>query len=306
MAYLRIWWRRHRKESRPPDHQTFPETPQGYYEGWYPGSRRVEAHRFEHRVRHQVALEAPEFPAAAPEAPFVATVSWGFYRSDFTVRPQLSPLELNVRPETPAAYYEGWYPGSGAVRAHRVEYRVQLQLPQQLDEYPETPAAVPFVATIEVGKHQFSFDFSIQRSPHPHEFPATPVDYYSGFFPGSALATSHRVEFDVRPQLVAELDERPATPSVPATLGAFIPPPRIFRRATRRHLRVPLVAHVFPATSSAYYTGYWPASAAPIPAYRSSHRRRHVVAVPVEGVTAPAEIVAEPFSHHRHIAPFIN
>lgn len=265
MAILRIRWRKARKALRLPDLNSYPATPQGYYEGWYPGSALARS-----------------------------------FRSKFDTEVQRLP-ELNVYPATPS---QELYPATQLAVSFRVEFDVRRQQTPELNEYPATPAA-PYAATVLARSLRFGFDITPQRPLELNTFPSTPQGYYEGWFPGSRGVEALRSSFEVTRQELPQLDEYPATPAVEATLPSFIPPPSFRRRTTRFTALRALIAPVFPATSAAYYTGYYPASNAPIRAIRSFHRRRHLSEIPVRSEES-ASITATPFSNKRHIAPFVN
>ena len=170
---------------------------------------------------------------------------------------QASP-ELDQYPTTPAGYYTGYYPASGAVDANRIEFNQGLQSLPELDVYPSS--VVPG-QPVTAWQNPASFRVGLRRrlqANELNEYPATPVGYYTGHFPGSARVAAIRSEFRQSRQRLPELNSFPATP-VAVVLSAWAVHFERTRNATRRR-RLSFNLDVYPATPAGYYSGYYPGS----------------------------------------------
>lgn len=127
--------------------------------------------------------------------------------------------ELNNYPETPAGYYSGFFPGSQIAEATKKQSKYSVQQLPELNSYPPTPAPVSYAAIVESG---YNFNDGLKRKPlsvELNEYPTTPAGYYSGFYPGSSLATGFKTRFDRSLQTV-ELNEYPSAPPSIADITA--------------------------------------------------------------------------------------
>jgi hypothetical protein len=230
----------------------YPATPAGYYSGYYPGSKRVEPLYKSSNYTLQTVPELNTYPQAAADEPLPAFTPSGFNFNPGLTR-ALQTVELNEFPATPAAYYSGYYPGSGPVTANFKQSNYnRIDLPE-LNSYPATPALVPYSSIVKSG---FNFNSGLSRKRlgvELNEFPATPAGYYSGYYPGSKLAEGFRTKFDRKLQTV-ELNEYPAPPTSPAILPAFMAPD-VFYRAGKRNLLYLPEQNSYPATPTP--SGVW-------------------------------------------------
>lgn len=215
-------------------------------------------------------------------------------------RQALRPPKHHSYPATPAAYYNGYYPGPGEVKARYTAHYVRRQkLPQldiylsaspavpaitawlthfkrtrnqthrktigvALDEYPVTPAGYYsgyYPGSAAVSGNRIKYKTQLQGVQKLNNYPATPQGYYEGYYPGSSLVGSFRTTYR-RSNQVVELNQYPATPAVSEQpLTAFQWPPIHLRHEHRKGLQLP-VLNVYTATPPAYYDGYYPGSAA--------------------------------------------
>ena len=116
----------------------------------------------------------------------------------------------------------------------------------ELNSYPATPALVPYSSIVKSG---FNFNSGLSRKRldvELNQYPATPAGYYSGYYPGSALAEGFKTKFDRKLQTV-ELNEYPAPPASPAILPAFIAQDVFYRPGVRNLLYLP-EQNSYPAT----------------------------------------------------------
>lgn len=147
MAHFRVYWRRQRKGQRLPELNSFPATPQAYYDGHYPGSVAVKVNRSEFNVEFQKPPEFNVYPQTPSANQYPAFVLEAANNSSFTQTHQELP-ELNTYPATPIGYYSGFYPGSALAKVNRVWFRRKHQA-VELNEYPETIDFVPSVPGLE-------------------------------------------------------------------------------------------------------------------------------------------------------------
>lgn len=135
-----------------------------------------------------------------------------------------------------------------------VEFLVRWRRPRravpepELRTYPESPAAVPEVVAwaTHFEKTSNNTSRSLKVTQELNYYPETPAGYYSGYFPGSALAEGFKVSFKQTRQDLLELDKYP-TPLIPATLPAFLEPPSFKHNFTRKLLKV-LELNSYPET----------------------------------------------------------
>jgi len=152
-----------------------------------------------------------------------------------------SVLELNVRPETPTGYYSGYYPGSKAVKAETKRSNYTLTLTPELNSYPPTPAPVTYSAIVESG---YNFNKGLARTRldvELNEYPSTPAGYYSGYYPGSELATGFKSEFNRSLQTV-ELNEYPSLPPSVADISAVTLEKGFYRKRVKYDAREAIFA----------------------------------------------------------------
>lgn len=88
----------------------------------------------------------------------------------------------------------------------------------ELNTYPQTPASNQYPAIALESANKASFKRTHQETPELNAYLATLTGYYSGFYPGSALAKANRAWFRCN-RLDVKLNEYPLTvlivPTVP-------------------------------------------------------------------------------------------
>ena len=186
----------------------------------------------------------PESPAAVPEV-----VAWATHfekTSNNTSRSLKVTQELNYYPETPAGYYSGYFPGSSLAKSTKSSFSIKQQPLLELNVYPSAAAPVSLPAFIEPPSFKIGFGRRHLVTEELNNYPETPAGYYSGYFPGSALAEGFKVSFKQTRQDLLELDKYP-TPLIPATLPAFLEPPSFKHNFTRKLLKV-LELNSYPET----------------------------------------------------------
>ena len=86
----------------------------------------------------------------------------------------------------------------------------------ELNQYTETPAGYYsgyYPGSSLAESNLISFNVNRQDLPQLDQFTPTPSGYYSGFFPGSAIAESNHIEYTVKLQQLPELDQYTETPA---------------------------------------------------------------------------------------------
>ena len=313
-----------------PEHDVFPPTPLGFFDGFWPGSKRVDAFNWSFKRalqrlpqhdrfppppvsavdypgltavlksntisfdRHiQAVLIPPEYPPTPPNAGIAGETridpfTWSFDRA------LLQPLELNQRPPTPAGFFDGFYPGSAAVKSFRVQFDIQIQAVLELDEHPATPAPIISVVaqTPALKANRVDFKRTLQILPHPEDTPAAPVSTaavtaftpalkanVSDFrrdiqslpphpedFPATPTSVSvvaqtpalkaNRVEFKRTLQILPHPEDAAVTPFV-----AWTPAEKALRSEFTRTLITPLELNERPPTPFGFQWGFYPGSA---------------------------------------------
>tara|TARA_R110002126_G_scaffold1757_7_gene10581 strand:- start:109 stop:987 length:879 start_codon:yes stop_codon:yes gene_type:complete len=86
----------------------------------------------------------------------------------------------------------------------------------ELNQYTDTPIGYysgHYPGSTLAESNLISFNVKRQDLPALDQFTATPAGYYSGFFPGSSIAESNHIEYTVKLQQLPELDQYTETPS---------------------------------------------------------------------------------------------
>jgi len=196
-----------------------PETPAGYYSGYYPGSELAKGIRASFRINRQDIPELNTYPAT-PEAAILPSFETHFEATRNRTNRRLKRLELNTYPETPAGYYSGYYPGSKRAEGFKTSFRINLQNIPQLDRYPQT------VAIADIPSWETHFE-PVKNNTNRrlkgvelNTYPQTPADYYTGYYPASGRVDANRFNFKIQTQVV-ELNTYPASAVslVDATFG---------------------------------------------------------------------------------------
>ncbi len=281
-----------------PQLDEFPPTPAGFFDGFYPGSARVEAFTwtFERKVQTLELNEYPQTPVAADDYPALTPVITanrsqferqlqptlnphvypetppGFFEGFFPAPIRLKripsayhrkaqvPLDLFERPPTPPGFFDGFYPGSARVNANRTAFDRELQTLPQLDQFTPTPlpaddfAAYTPVPTIR----RRDTKRTLQTLGNPHVYPPTPPGFFEGFYPGSAGVRALRVSFARNLNSVPPLWEFPQTPPPPLTAYTFAP--KAFSVRFERTLRQLPQLDQFTPTPPGFFAGFWPGS----------------------------------------------
>ena len=218
---------------------TFPATPAGYYDGYYPGSEIAQSLSFESKRKLQVVPELNTYPATPAQVPLPA---WGLHFEpikNLTNHKQIN-VELNTYPETPAGYYSGYYPGSLMAKAINSSFDINEQKLPELNVYPSAVVVAditawnPHFEKIRNRTNRRSLGVEL------NQYTQTPAGYYSGFFPGSEIQESFKWTFK-RVNQVVELDQFTPLPTSAAIIPAFITHfERISNKTNRRVLGVQL------------------------------------------------------------------
>lgn len=244
---LQIYWRRPRRAQRLPELDNYPETPQAYYEGEFPGSKRVETLRSEFKVRHQSLPEHNVYPLTHY---YPASNLETANKISFRTKLQSLP-ELNIYPETTQ------HPAYVLQKANYTKFKVKhltaietLDQPKNFGEYPGSGLAESF---------RVEFKTKLQQLPELNVYTATPIAYYEGEYPGSALATSFRMSFKVKLQTLPELNFYPLV-GVVEVITAW---ETHFEKTKQTKFRLQNVElNTYPETPTGYYSGYYPGSKA--------------------------------------------
>lgn len=126
---------------------------------------------------------------------------------------------------------------------------------------PAVIAGVPYPAFLAPKNlRRKSLERSLQ-SVELNQYPATPVGYYSGHYPGSTLAKANLIGFEVSRQKLPELNQYPSVNL--GALAGFYPGSTIAKsnriEYTVRFRQTPEL-NSRPSTPTGYYTGHYPGS----------------------------------------------
>lgn len=259
--FFQVIWRRHRDHLTSPELNSYPATPAGYYAGYYPGSQAVQANRISFKTRIQHLPELNSYPVTPIEVPYPSYLSPKSYKVSYKALLQKLPelntypvtppaavvypwitevtktrnntnrkrldVELNIYPQTPGGYYTGYYPGSIVARSFKFGFKVSLQRLPELNTYPSAIVAAPISAWLthfEKTRNTTNRQF---LSVELNNYPITSPEYYTGYYPGSAVVKSFRLRGKTKLQNVPELNVYPVIPPsvapVIATVSIQIP-----------------------------------------------------------------------------------
>lgn len=132
-----------------PELNQYTPTPQDYYSGFYPGSKLAESQKTKRKVTLRSTPELDSYPAAPVQAPVTAFDIHFEKTKNLTKRKRIN-VELNQYPQTQQAYYEGYYPGSGPVKANKIQFKRKHQ-EIELDEYPQPPLSAAILPAYIAG-----------------------------------------------------------------------------------------------------------------------------------------------------------
>jgi len=131
---------------------SYPDTPTGYYSGFYPGSDLSRSNKVTRKVTRQDLPELDQFTesqAGYLSGYFPGSELQKANRTRFK-REHLKNQELNTYPDTPTGYYEGYYPGSSLSKSNKILFKRDHLTNLELDSYPATPVPdQPLPAFIE-------------------------------------------------------------------------------------------------------------------------------------------------------------
>jgi hypothetical protein len=297
----------------------YPETPPGFFEGFFPAPVRLKRIPSTYGREAQVPLELNEYPPTPPgfrwpkPPPLVLKVS--FERklqlpleineyplppvsaedyAGYTPAKSIRRNELNrtlqtlgdphVYPPTPPGFFEGFFPASGRVTALLAMFARALQALPQLDERPKTPT--PLTAYTPVLKSNRVEYTRIRRELAQNAaYPPTPAGYFAGFFPGSGRVNASLIEFARAIQALPQHDEWPQIPPVPA-LTAWTRATDSNKSEFQRDLKAPLELNERPKTPPSIIEGMamWPA----VPIYRRDITRS------LQPVWDPSAVIGKP------------
>jgi hypothetical protein len=192
--FFQVIWREHRKQPIPPELNNYPATPSGYYEGYFPGSTLATSNRTEFKSRLQRLPELNTFPAAAV----------------------VSPLTAYLQPA-----------------ANRIRFKIKRGAIPELNSYPAAIVGAPVTSWLTHFEHTQN---ATNRKPlfiELNTYPATPAGYYTGYYPGSALAESYGVKYKAKRQAVPEHNIYPVAASI-ADITAWLTHFEVIRNVTNR------------------------------------------------------------------------
>jgi hypothetical protein len=195
----------------------YPPTPAGFFDGFWPGSKRVEAILAEFERELQKLPQLDEFEVTPP----------GFFAGQFPAAVRLkripsayhreakAPLELNERPPTPPGFFEGHWPAPIPDPTHRTSFKRTLQTLAIPPVYPKTPVSAEDYGgyTKFPAENRIEFNRQIQPVLNPHVYPETPFGFQWGFYPGSKAVESFKVEFKRTRRDLPHNPEYPPTPA---------------------------------------------------------------------------------------------
>jgi hypothetical protein len=259
-----------------PQHDEFPPTPAGFFDGQWPASLTLRPFTTDFRRILQKLPQLDEYPPTPP------AFFEGFFPAPFRVkriaityhRIALRVLDPHVYPPTPLGFFEGQWPSHKPPPTLRVSFEREIQPVLNPHVYPATPPGFfdgfwPGSKAVE--SIRSSFDRTIQTLGIPPVYPATPVsaEDYAGLTP---VLKANRISFTREIQSV-ELDERPPTP--PRFFEGFFPAAIRLKRIPityGREAQVPLELYERPPTPPGFFDGHWPAPVPP-PTLKSSFKR---------------------------------
>jgi hypothetical protein len=151
----------------------YPPTPAGFFDGFYPGSARVEANRTAFVQRLQSVPQLDERPATPPPTPPQPAVTAN--RVEFH-RTRQALAHNPDYPATPAGFFDGFWPGSRRVEPLSSAFERRLEKLPQHDEWAQIPAVPALTALFRVKEaNKVTFDRKRLSLPEHNEFPATPL-----------------------------------------------------------------------------------------------------------------------------------
>ena len=240
MANLQIRWKRHRQRLKVLELDRYPSTPAGYYSGYYPGSGEVLPLKIRYSYARQKLQELNVYPTAEGVPP--SAYADHFEPTKDTTNTKLQEVqELNQYTATPAAYYEGHYPGSKLAEGQKQGSKVKRQELPELNSYPATPQTAPITATDTHFEKTRNLTNRVRQDVELDQYTQTDPDYYEGYYPGTKVAEILRNRFKRKLQ-TAELNEYPQSA---VTLPAVVIPRAKKLRKTRYTLRSPEQLSVF-------------------------------------------------------------
>lgn len=233
---LQIHWRRPRRAQRLPELNNYPETPQAYYEGEFPGSKIVETLRTNFNVKLQKLPEHNVYPLTHYyPASNLETSNKVSFKTKLQRLPQLdlhpetnqhsayvlqeaNRVEFKVNHLTALEAFDapknfGEYPGSALATSFRANFKVKRQTLSELNIYPLIQVAEDIVAWETHFEKTKQTKFKRQNV-ELNTYPVTPTGYYSGYYPGSKSVETLKANFNARIQPLPQLDSFPAAPVV--------------------------------------------------------------------------------------------
>ena len=234
--HFQILWRRQRRAQRPPEQNNYPATPAAYYEGHYPGSAAVKTNRVSFKRALQRNPELNQYPISLTGY-YPGSKAADISRTSFKRTLQGLP-ELNVYPVTVQS--SAW--GVHFERTRNTTNRRLLSI-IELDQYTTTPVAGepdPSAWVLHFERTNNNTNRKLLTS-ELNTYPSTPVAYYTGYYPGSALAISQKYSFKRKLQTL-ELNEYP----VISVLPVFVTPLKTTRNRTNRRLQTLPELSVYP------------------------------------------------------------
>ena len=206
-------------------------------------------------VESRRLLETTPIPWAEPAPPtaqgYPSFLEPVFYKRR-DIKRTLQGVKLDQFTETPVGFAAGFYPASALAQSFHSAFSTKPQTLPILDEYPLTPVAAAltaFLAPAQFRRHQKRKHLAPIEL---NQFTVTPVGFADGFFPGSKLAESNRINFSTNLQRLPENNNYPHSGFFPGSALA-----KSFRTKFKRKLLQPLELDDYqtPLADSGFYPG---------------------------------------------------
>jgi len=285
----------------------FTLTQAGFFDGFWPGSARVQSKRsgFKRQIQKTVL---DEYPTTVPTPALGAYLEKKAHKwFEIAAHLQLTN-SLKVYEETPPPPEN--LTRLGLAPAFTVYVQESRKL-QKLSHVPYTPATTIFEATIPSGffnyRKRWKAHRKIQQVINLPDTPATPAPELVSGYPGSAGVKAFRSAFKLTLQSAAYPDAYPQTPagSIEPFAGYAIIPKAHKWLEIAAYLQLTNSLTVYKKTDPNYYSGWALAFASTVKANRTSFERRHLRLVDaIDAKTPPAitELVPSwqlPKQHNR-------
>lgn len=222
MSNFIIKWRRRRSDVKISllELNVFPDTPPGFAAGFFPASELKKSFRWSFKFKQQ-PLEQNEYPFSATTSSVLFIGLASPYIVDFQ-KPRKAQRELSQPdyPVTPITSDPGFYPASELKKAFRYKFRYHLQTAEN-DEYfqPSVEYEYTIGGAWEAEPGKKSRKRRLQRAPDVVSAAPVSPEFYSGYYPGSALlkAFKHKSKRNLQTVELNQYTEKPA----PTYTGEF-------------------------------------------------------------------------------------